>query len=136
MPVVIDASVAIAWSLEDEGGEHADRVAALVEESGAVVPQLWGLEVANVLLMAERRNRITKAFVQAVLADLRDLPIDVDPETFGRAGSEILELARVHSLSVYDAAYLELALRRGLPLATQDKSLLMAAAAAGVAVVA
>ncbi len=98
-----------------------------------MVPSLWPLEVANALLMGERRKRTTEAKVARFLTLLRSLPVTTDDETGIRAWQESLHLARVHKLSVYDAAYLELAVRRGLPLATLDDPLKAAASAAGVA---
>lgn len=99
----------------------------------AVAPALWPLEVANAVLMGERRQRSTEAQAAKWLGNLSSLPITVDDETAARAWSDVLRLARAHRLSAYDAAYLELALRRGLPLATLDDQLKAAAAAVGVA---
>jgi predicted nucleic acid-binding protein len=99
-----------------------------------VVPAIWHLEVANALLMGERRKRSTRADTATWTAFLATLPIDVDNETPGRAWDEVLDLARAQNLTSYDAAYLELAIRRGLPLATLDDKLRMAAIAVGTAV--
>lgn len=101
-------------------------------ERGAWVPALWRLEVANVLEMGVRRGRHDAAFRDASLADLALLPIRTDPETDRQAWSATLRLAERHKLTVYDAAYLELAQRRGLPLATLDAELLRTANAEGV----
>jgi predicted nucleic acid-binding protein len=103
-----------------------------LDRSQAVVPSLWPLEVANTVVMGERRKRSTPAQAATWLGFLGVLPIVVDGETTARAWGETLGLARAHNLSAYDAAYLELAMRRGLPLATLDEKLQAAAAAVGV----
>jgi predicted nucleic acid-binding protein len=133
-PLVLDASVAIAWCFEDEASPQTEAIADRVSEDGALVPALWPLEVANVLVQAESRGRITPADVTARLELLGTLPIEVDWETAARAFREILALARSARLTTYDAAYLELALRRGAALATRDADLAKAARARGVEV--
>jgi predicted nucleic acid-binding protein len=105
-----------------------------VRDQGAVVPGLWHLEVANVLLQAEKRGRITTADVTMRLDLIAKLPIMTDNETTARAWREILALARVQELTTYDAAYLELAIRRGMPLVTKDEALIGAAERTGVPV--
>jgi predicted nucleic acid-binding protein len=130
---VLDASLALAWFFKDEADPYADRVAARLPFARAAVPAIWRLEVANAVLMGERRQRSTEAQAVQWLTYLGSLPIAVDDETNDRAWGAALGLARAHHLSVYDAAYLELALRRGLPLATLDGRLRAAAATAGVA---
>jgi predicted nucleic acid-binding protein len=135
MAFVLDASVALAWVLPDEDSPKAAALLPRLIEEAAVVPQLWPLEVANVLLVASRRGRLTLMDAQRVAADLQALPIDVDQETHRRAFGTVLELATRHGLSVYDAAYLELAQRRRLPLATFDALLRAACGAAGIAVI-
>jgi predicted nucleic acid-binding protein len=132
-PFVLDGSVALAWYFKDEADPYADAVAASIPGRQPVVPTVWPLEVANAVLMGERRKRSTEAQAARWLAYLGSLPITVDDATTARAWSDVLHLGRAHSLSAYDAAYLELALRRGLPLATLDDKLKVAAAAAGVA---
>ena len=130
--LVIDSSVAMAWCFDDEATDGTWRVLDRLEEETAVVPSLWHLEIANVLALAERKRRITAAKV-AEFVDLIDtLPIEVDPETQGRALAQTLELSRAQHLTAYDAAYLELAMRAGLPLATTDRELRRAAAKLGV----
>jgi predicted nucleic acid-binding protein len=129
---VLDCSVAVAWFFEDEASAYAQAVEDSLASSAAVVPSLWRLEVANALLMGERRERTTEAKVTQFLTLLNSLPITVDDEAPGRAWSDVLHLAREHNLTAYDAAYLELALRRGLPLATLDERLKAAAEVAGV----
>jgi predicted nucleic acid-binding protein len=129
---VLDASVALAWCFSDEADPYADAIAKEFPDVAPVVPTLWHLEVANVLLVGERKDRCDPADTATWTAYLASLPITVDEQTSSRAFSDILTLARTHNLSVYDAAYLELALRRRLPLATLDAPLRTAAAAAGV----
>jgi predicted nucleic acid-binding protein len=129
---VIDASSVLAWCFEDEGGPEADALIEKVAAEGAVVPGLWWLEVANGLVMAERRRRIKSAESVAFVAMIEELPIIADEATGARALHETMSLAREHRLTAYDAAYLELAMRVGLPLATGDRSLRAAAERAGV----
>ena len=135
MSVVIDASVTIAWLFDDENDAAAKEIARSVGQDGAVVPGLWHLEVANVLRNAERRGSCDREFVDACLARLLLLPIEVDVDTNGHAWSATLELARREDLTVYDAAYLELARRLKLPLATRDRDLIAAAGSQDVPVV-
>ena len=132
--LVVDASVALAWCFEDEASPATDAVLDQVKDEGAIVPSLWHLELGNVLLSAERRGRTIQGGVVARLALMAQLPITIDAETAGRAWREILALARAERLTAYDAAYLELAVRRGLPLATKDEALLGAARRVGVPV--
>lgn len=133
MSLVIDASIAIAWSAPDEINAHADHAMAKVLELGATVPALWFLEVANVLAMNERKGRLHSEEVAEILGDLDAMPIIADSESPRIAFRRTLELARIHRLTVYDAAYLELMLRLGAHLATLDQSLLAAARTEGVA---
>ena len=100
----------------------------------AVAPQLWPLEAANVLLTAERRGRITAPERQRLIRFLRALPIEIDDQTASQVWTATVQLAEQHRLSAYDAAYLELALRLGLPLATADRAVIAAAEAVGVPV--
>ena len=130
---VLDGSITLAWYFKDEADPYADAVAAGFATARAAVPLIWRLEVANALLMGERRQRSREVQASKWLAYLRSLPIVVDDETNDRAWSEVLILARAHRLSAYDASYLELALRRQLPLATLDNQLKAAAATAGIA---
>jgi len=129
---VLDGSVTMAWYFKDEANDYADAVRDGLVSTWAVVPALWPLEVSNTLVMGERRKRSTPAQAATWLGLLRALPITVDDETAGRAWGETLGLARAQSLSAYDAAYLELAMRRGLPLATLDDKLKAAATTVGV----
>jgi predicted nucleic acid-binding protein len=132
--LVIDSSAALSWCFEDEASPESDALFERVRDQGAVVPGLWHLEVANVLLQAERRGRITPAEVAMRLDLIAELPITTDKETTARAWREILALARAEGLTTYDATYLELAIRRGLPLQTKDEALIAAAPRSGVAV--
>jgi predicted nucleic acid-binding protein len=129
---VLDCSVAMSWCFHDEANPYADAIATGFPEAKAVVPALWQLEVANTLLMGERRKRSTEADTVHWLAYLKSLAIIVDDGTSSRAWSDALALARLHGLSVYDATYLELALRRDLPLASLDSKLNTAAGTVGV----
>lgn len=128
---VLDNSIAMAWSFEDEASDYADAALDRLAQTSALVPVLWPLEVANALLMGERRKRSTEAETRRWLSILASLPIAVDPDSNVNAWSDTLALARGHGLTVYDAAYLELAIRRDLPLVTIDKKLKKAAEAVG-----
>ena len=132
--IVLDNSIVMAWSFEDETDEYADAVLDRLATTRAVVPALWPLEVANALLMGERRKRSTEAGTIKWTGILARLPIVIDNETNAHAWSDTLSLARGHGLTAYDAAYLELAIRRRLPLATIDGKLRLAAKAVGVAI--
>lgn len=134
MPVVLDVSIVAKWFLRDEGSQFADAVLDRVMRAGAYVPALFRWEIENVLLGAERADRIAADDVDAALETLRDLPIRVEPpgEIFF-AGSE-LRLARQFDLTPYDAAYLALASSHGLALATADAALARAARDLGVSV--
>ncbi len=131
---VLDGSVTMAWYFKDEINDYALAVRDGMIQSQAVVPSLWPLEVANTVVVGERRKRSTPAQALTWLGFLGSLPIVVDGETSTRAWGETLGLARAHNLSAYDAAYLELAMRRGLPLATLDEKLKAASSAVGVAI--
>ena len=132
MSLVVDSSATLAWVYSEETTEAISDVLARLTDRGAWVPALWRLEVANVLQMNVRRGRHDAAFRDAALTDLAMLPISIDPETDQQAWGATVRLAARHRLTVYDAAYLELAQRRGLPLATLDKELRDAATAEGV----
>ena len=124
MAFVLDASIAAAWALPDESSSLADRMLTRTESEDAVVPALWWYEVRNILVIAERRKRITASDADAFLRNLERLSIRI--AELGDS-QRILRIARDHRLSVYDAAYLELALRENLPLATLDRTLALAA---------
>ena len=129
MSLVIDASLTLAWYFEDEITPTTDALLNRVAASGAVVPGLWRLEVANAFQTAVRRRRIDAAYRDASLTDLGFMPIAIDADTNSYAWSTTLRLAEKYSLTVYDAAYLELAQRRSLPLATLNRELGAAARA-------
>lgn len=132
MAFVLDCSVTMAWVFPDEATEATDQLRDSLLESRAFVPSLWPVEVGNVLLVATRRNRIRVDDWREIRASLEALPIEIDPVTTSRAWGDSLELARTHQLSVYDAMYLELAVRLQLPLATLDRALRIAARTVGV----
>ncbi len=130
--LVLDASVAMTWCYPDEHSDLAYKVLDAMEHRQAVVPSLWAVEVANALVAGERRERLTSSGIARFLELLKGLPIETDIQTASRALGDTLQLARRHGLSAYDAAYLELATREGLVLATLDTKLKTAAEAAGV----
>lgn len=131
---VLDCSIAITWCFEDEATPETDLLLERVRDEGAVVPGVWQLEIGNVLLHAEKRDRIKTADVSTRLELIGALPIMTDDETSRRALREVLILARAEGLTTYDASYLEIAMRRGLPLATKDRALRKAAKKTGVKV--
>ena len=132
MSVVIDTSVVLCWCLADEEHPVADKAMDLTLEHGAVVPGIWWYEVRNALVSNEGRGRIVKRYTRARLTDLRAMRISYD---HGHDDRVVLDLARRHGLSVYDSAYVEIALRRSLPLASLDGRLCEAAEASGVTLV-
>jgi predicted nucleic acid-binding protein len=129
---VVDASVTLSWHLDDEPNAYSDKILGRLASESALVPRLWCLEIANGLLIAERRGRITAAHSSHVHQALANLPITADDLSLDLALGSILSVARFQNLSAYDASYLELAMRGGLPLATLDEKLRTAAVAAGV----
>ena len=124
---VLDASIVMAWCFADEADAYADKVLDALITAKASVPSIWPFEIGNVLLVAERRKRLSEADSARFLALLWQLPIAVEPEPPQRMLREILALARGCKLSTYDASYLDLAMRYGLPLATNDEELRKAA---------
>ena len=133
MRFVLDNSVVVGWFLEDQATPYTDVVSVLLEQDQAVVPALWELEFANVLRTACRKERLTADEAHQIIEPICALPILIDRETPGPA--ELLALALRYNLSSYDAAYLELALRLQIRIATKDEPLRAAAEAAGVGVV-
>jgi len=131
---VLDSSVALAWCFEDERSPGAEALLHRVGETGAMAPQHWPLEVLNGLMMAERRKRLDRPRRRRLADFLRDLPVTLDPETTIQVWATTQGLAERFQLTIYDAAYLELAQRRGLPLGSLDKELRQAGSALGVAV--
>jgi predicted nucleic acid-binding protein len=124
---VLDCSVTMAWCFEDEVTEYSESIFEALLKSNAIVPSLWRLEVANVLLMAQRKKRISKIKATEFIDSLNALPIHVDHAAENRSMSSILTLAEETHLTIYDATYLELALHHALPIATLDSVLRKAA---------
>ena len=133
MSFVLDRSVTLSWCFEDERLEATDALLKQVVESGAEAPSLWPLEILNALSMAERRRRINADRRQRLCGFLHDLPVNIDVETASRAWAATSQLAARFKLTLYDAAYLELAQRLNLPLATLDKELRVAGRTLGIA---
>jgi len=131
---VLDCSIAAAWYLIDEATAETDKLLMRTRLEPVVVPQLWHIELGNVLLQAERRKRVTAAQVTAALDEAALLPIETDNYMTSFAWKETLTLARAEKLTAYDATYLELAMRKGAALATRDETLREAAKRNGVAV--
>ena len=129
---VLDCSVTMAWCFEDEGNEKTMEVLQALKSSKAIVPSLWPLEVSNVLLIAGRKKRVTELQTARLIDALASLPIVVDQTTAAKAMHSIFLLAKKTDLTVYDAAYLELAIREEIPLATLDAQLIKACKKMGV----
>ena len=129
---VLDASVALSWCFADEENPYARMVLHMLREADAIVPTIWPLEIANALVVAERRRRLKPTETSRFLSLIEGLDIVMDPGTPSHAFGETLSLARRHGLSAYDAAYLELAVRDALPLATLDGDLKNAARKLGL----
>lgn len=132
--ITLDASIALSWCFADESSPESDEIAQQVIKGGAIVPAIFHLELANVLLQSEKRGRLTRQDSAARLQLIGQLPIQTDPQLPSNWVAEILELARANSLTSYDAAYLELAMRVDVPLATKDKALITASRKLGVIV--
>jgi predicted nucleic acid-binding protein len=132
--IIVDASVTLAWCLSDEADDYAERILERVVVESAAAPAHWPLEVANGLRSAERRGRIDSDNTDRVAQMLDRLSIEIVPVELTTSLWTILDSAREHELSVYDAAYLDLARFRGVPLATLDEPLRAAAKAAGVTI--
>jgi predicted nucleic acid-binding protein len=131
---VLDCSVTMSWCFEDEVDSYSESVMDKLEGCEAVVPWIWTLEVANALISAERRARMTAADTSRFLRVLAGIAVLVDATPPAKTMDELVALGRCHGLSAYDAAYLELAMREGLPIATLDGELRAAAAKAGVSI--
>jgi predicted nucleic acid-binding protein len=129
MPIVLDASVVASWGLADETSTLADRALGMMETDSALVPGIWWYEIRNILLINERRQRLATSESATFLTLLSSYPIEIDDT---REEEAVFSLARQFRLSIYDAAYLELARRQAAPLATLDKALQAAALAAGI----
>ncbi|HZB87609.1 MAG TPA: type II toxin-antitoxin system VapC family toxin [Terracidiphilus sp.] len=135
MPFVLDASLAMSWCFADESTPYSRAVLGVLTDTWAEVPALWLTEIANVLAVNERKGRIGAAIADAFLETLGALDIHVEQPVPPIDGRLLLPLVRRYRLTAYDAAYLELAQRRNLPLATLDKDLMTAARQAGIALV-
>lgn len=135
MALVLDASVTMAWCFPDEASPFTEAILDRVRDEEGLAPLIWPLEVANAFLLAERRGRITNTQTVYLIELLQALPITVDSGALTEAWGSVLALGREYGLSSYDAAYLELAARQGLPLATQDAQLRAAATRMGIALV-
>ncbi len=134
MTCVLDASYALAMILPDENSP-ADEVMAIIVNGGALVPAHWPTEIVNACVTAVRRGRFTKSEIMRALGDLTALDVEISPADTLERSLAVIDLAIRHGLSVYDAAYLELAVRRKLPLATNDKQLADAARASGLSLI-
>jgi len=134
MSFVLDCSMTMAWIFSDEATEKTDALRDSLLNDAALVPELWSMEIANVLLVATRRGRINQPEWPGLLRDLATLPIETDTESSARALTDALPVAMAHDLSVYDGVYLELAMRKRLPLATLDRELTAACGSAGIEV--
>jgi predicted nucleic acid-binding protein len=131
--LVLDNSVSAAWCFSDETNPYVEGVfQAVAKDGGAVAPSLWPVELANALVVAERRKRITIEQREAFLESLAELDIEVQPLTTDQVFREGIGLATTHRLSVYDAIYLGIAIRQQLPIATQDEALIRVAKEIGV----
>ncbi len=130
--IVIDASVALAWCFPDEASDYADAVLVALEGQTAMVPAIWPVEIANALMIGERRKRIRQPEVRRFIELLKGLSILEDGQPLADTVSNILPLAREYDLSAYDAAYLNVAVRHGAPLATLDAALQKASRASGI----
>lgn len=132
MPFALDTSVALSWCFADEASPGTERVLDILADDTAIVPVIWPLEIANALCVAERHGRLHPADSARFVDLIGSLPIEVEFPTLGQVFGGVMDTARAYSLSSYDASYLELAMRHGLPLATQDTRLSRAATHAGV----
>ncbi len=124
---VVDNSVVMSWCFEDERNSYCDAVLESLADGEAFVPGMWPLEVGNVLLVAERKKRFTEASVVRFLELVSGLPLTVEQETPERMLKEIVSIAREQGISTYDASYIDLAMRLGLPMSTLDASMRKAA---------
>jgi predicted nucleic acid-binding protein len=135
LTLVVDTSIVVAWLLVDERSPDAAGVARLIDEVETWVPQLFPIEIGNALLVAERRNRVSAKYVLEQLAALQRMPLRLDTETNTHIWGRTYELAKDEGLTVYDATYLELAIRREAQLATLDDALVQAAQRRGLTVI-
>ncbi|MGA2655139.1 MAG: type II toxin-antitoxin system VapC family toxin [Gammaproteobacteria bacterium] len=133
MMFVLDCSVTMAWLFSDEMNSYSESILnTLQKNNSALVPGLWVWEVSNVLLVGQRRSRITRAQASGFWEILKSLPINVDEQSVSHAHDLTYQLAHEHHLSAYDAAYLEIALRKQIPIASLDKKLINIAKKTGI----
>jgi predicted nucleic acid-binding protein len=130
--IVIDASVALAWCFPDEASDYADSVLLALENETAIVPAIWAVELANALLVGERRKRIHQPEVRRFVELVMGLSVVQDGQASANTVSNIVPLGREYNLSAYDAAYLDVAVRHEIPLATFDHALRKACTTAGI----
>jgi predicted nucleic acid-binding protein len=130
--IVVDASIALAWCFPDEASDYADSILVAIKTQTLIVPAIWAVEIANALLVGERRKRIRQPDVRRFVELLKGLNIAEDAQPVADTVSNIFPLAQNYRLSAYDAAYLDVAVRRDIPLATLDGDLREAALAAGI----
>ena len=135
MPFVVDASVTMSWCFEDGATSYTESVLERLRGSSAVAPAIWPLEVANILLLGERRGRIPRAKTESFVRVLQELRVSAEDKPTATVFGAVLQIGREYGLTSYDASYLELAMRRGLSLATLDHHLADAATRAGVSLV-
>ena len=132
--IVVDASVALAWCFPDEASEYADGVLVALEGRTVIVPAIWALEITNALLVGERRKRVRQPDIRRFVELLRGLTITEHSQTIADTVINVLPLAREYGLSAYDAAYLDVAVRQGAPLATLDNALREAGRSVGITI--
>ena len=135
MPFVLDSSAALAWVLPDERSAAIDPIADRLQNDTAVVPAVWPFEILNALLMATRRARISSEDLQGLLANLAVLPIEIEQIEMATMLDAVSRIAALHGITSYDAAYVELAQRRNVAIATLDNKLRGVCAAEGVSVI-
>lgn len=130
--IVVDASTALAWCFPDEASEYADGILVSLEKKTMLVPAVWGLEITNAILVGERKKRLTQPDIKLFLSLIESLSFVEDVQSVGNSVRNVFPLAREYGLTAYDASYLELAIRHGVPLATLDGKLRNAAKQTGV----
>ena len=132
---VIDNSVVVSWLLEEEHVKKSREILNKLSSHQVCVPSIWPYELANALFVAEKRKRIKEADSVAFICDLKNLPIIIEESSFERIGKDVLSLSREHKITVYDASYIELALRKDLALASFDKEIIKVCKKIGVVVI-
>jgi predicted nucleic acid-binding protein len=132
LTLVLDASIALAWVLPGESAPRTEALHQRVKRDGAYASHVWRLEVTNIIVQAERARRITEADTGRIVTMLDSLPIAIDRDGVDQVFGRVVDLARTTGLTTYDASYIELAIRLGLPLATNDGPMTTAANNLGV----